>query len=49
MKSALMFSRQTDEWRTPQSFFDALHVEFNFQWDAAERPYVAEDVESAVA
>lgn len=35
MNSALMFSRATDEWATPQGTFDALHREFDFQLDAA--------------
>lgn len=30
-----MFSRKTDEWSTPQDFFDALHAEFGFLIDAA--------------
>ncbi len=35
MNSALMFSKASDEWATPQATFDALHLEFRFQWDAA--------------
>lgn len=35
MKTALMFSRQTDEWATPQDLFDALDAEFGFELDAA--------------
>lgn len=35
MNSALMFSKASDEWSTPQDFYDALHLEFVFQWDAA--------------
>jgi len=35
VNSALMFSKATDEWATPQEFFDALHAEFDFQLDAA--------------
>lgn len=35
MNSALMFSRSTDEWATPQDTFEALHREFDFQLDAA--------------
>jgi phage N-6-adenine-methyltransferase len=35
MNSALMFSKASDEWSTPQDFFDALHLEFVFEWDAA--------------
>lgn len=30
-----MFSKASDEWATPQDYFDALHAEFNFNWDAA--------------
>ncbi len=35
MNAALMFSRATDEWATPQATFDALHAEFGFALDAA--------------
>lgn len=35
MNNALMFSKATDEWETPQAFFDALHAEFDFELDAA--------------
>lgn len=35
MNSALMFSKATDEWATPQDTFDALHREFEFSLDAA--------------
>ena len=35
MDSAVMFSRKTDEWETPQALFDELNAEFRFQWDAA--------------
>jgi phage N-6-adenine-methyltransferase len=35
MNNALMFSRATDEWATPQEFFDRLHEEFEFSVDAA--------------
>lgn len=35
MNSALMFSKATDEWATPQDFFDRLHAEFGFALDAA--------------
>lgn len=37
MNSTLMFSRATDEWATPQEFFDALDAEFSFDIDAAAR------------
>lgn len=30
-----MFSKQSDNWSTPQEFFDALDQEFTFQLDAA--------------
>lgn len=29
----VMFSSQTDEWSTPQAFFDELNSEFNFDLD----------------
>lgn len=35
MNNALMFSKASDEWSTPQGCFDALHLEFQFDWDAA--------------
>lgn len=35
MNSAVMFSRQSDEWATPSVLFDALHAEFHFSVDAA--------------
>jgi phage N-6-adenine-methyltransferase len=35
MNNALMFSRATDEWATPQAFFDALNAEFEFGLDVA--------------
>lgn len=31
----IMFSSKTDEWSTPQSFFDKLNAEFDFNLDAA--------------
>ena len=33
MNTDLMFSSNTDLWATLQNFFDALHVEFNFETD----------------
>ena len=30
-----MFSKATDEWETPQAFFNELDAEFHFDWDAA--------------
>lgn len=35
MNSAVMFSRASDEWSTPQDFFDALDAEFTFDVDVA--------------
>lgn len=35
MNREAMFSSKTDEWSTPQSFFDALDAEFHFTLDAA--------------
>jgi site-specific DNA-methyltransferase (adenine-specific) len=35
MKSQVVFSRESDEWGTPDELFDALHEEFNFGLDAA--------------
>ena len=35
MNNALMFSKASDEWATPQVFFDALHAEFEFGLDVA--------------
>lgn len=35
LNSALMFSKNSDEWRTPQDFFEALDAEFGFDVDAA--------------
>lgn len=37
MKPDVMFSKATDEWRTPQATFDALNAEFGFDHDAAAR------------
>ena len=31
----VMFSRASDEWRTPRECYDALHDEFGFVLDAA--------------
>jgi phage N-6-adenine-methyltransferase len=38
MNSALMFSKASDEWETPQAFFDALDAEFGFDLDVAATP-----------
>lgn len=34
MKTDVMFSSKTDEWTTPQDFFDKLNDEFHFTLDA---------------
>lgn len=34
MNTELMFSSRTDEWETPQEFFDELNREFRFDLDA---------------
>lgn len=33
MNTEVMFSSQTDQWSTPQDFFDELNKEFNFTID----------------
>lgn len=33
MKTEVIFSRKTDEWETPQEFFEKLDSEFNFEID----------------
>lgn len=33
MKSEVMFSSNSEEWATPQKFFDELNKEFNFELD----------------
>lgn len=38
MNSALMFSKASDEWSTPQDFWDVLDAEFEFGCDAAASP-----------
>lgn len=35
MNTEVMFSSKTDQWATPQSFFDMLNEEFHFTLDAA--------------
>jgi phage N-6-adenine-methyltransferase len=35
MNNALMFSKASDEWATPQPLFDELDREFHFKFDAA--------------
>lgn len=32
------FTSKTNEWSTPQDFFDRMHAEFNFTLDAAATP-----------
>lgn len=36
--NAIHFSSKSDEWETPQSFFDKLNAEFGFTLDAAACP-----------
>ena len=38
MNTELMFSSQTDQWSTPQDFFDELDAEFGFGLDACALP-----------
>ncbi|MNW44647.1 DNA N-6-adenine-methyltransferase (Dam) [compost metagenome] len=33
-----LFTSTTDLWETPQNFFDALHLEFNFKTDVCALP-----------
>lgn len=35
LKTAAMFSKATDDWRTPHAFFEALDAEFGFDLDVA--------------
>lgn len=35
---SIMFSSQTDEWATPQEFFDKLNKEFHFTLDPCALP-----------
>lgn len=35
MNSAVMFSKASDNWSTPQDFYDRLHAEFKFTLDGA--------------
>ena len=37
-KMAVHFSSETDEWPTPQDFFDKLNAEFNFELDVCATP-----------
>lgn len=38
MNTKVMFSSKTDQWATPQSFFDKLNSEFNFDLDTCAIP-----------
>lgn len=38
MNTELMFSSETDEWATPQAFFDELDAEFHFDLDVCALP-----------
>ena len=38
MNTAAMFSSTTNEWETPQDFFDKLNKEFNFTLDPCATP-----------
>lgn len=38
MKTDVMFSSATDEWATPQDFFDNLNNEFHFETDVCATP-----------
>lgn len=38
MNTEVMFSRQSDEWATPQDLFDRLHAEFRFTLDPCATP-----------
>lgn len=38
MNTKVMFSSQTDQWSTPQWFFDELNKEFDFQCDVCALP-----------
>ena len=35
MNTDVMFSKASDEWSTPDDFYQSLYMEFDFQWDAA--------------
>lgn len=44
MNTAVMFSSKTDDWATPQQFFDDLNREFGFTLDpcADDRNHILE-------
>lgn len=37
MNTEVMFSKASDEWRTPEATFNALNAEFGFDFDVAAR------------
>lgn len=39
MKSNVVFSRKSDEWETPQAFYNELNKEFNFTLDPCATDY----------
>lgn len=39
MNTEVMFSSKTDQWATPQSFFDELNSEFHFTLDPCADEY----------
>lgn len=41
MMTSAMFSSATDEWATPQGFFDKLNEEFHFTLDPCALPHNA--------
>ncbi len=38
MNTDVMFSSATDEWATPQDFFDKMNAEFHFETDVCATP-----------
>jgi site-specific DNA-methyltransferase (adenine-specific) len=56
VNSELMFSKASDNWSTPQGFFDGLNAEFGFDLDAAASaenakvmPYLCADLDALIA
>lgn len=45
MNTDLMFSSKTDQWETPQDFFDQLNKEFHFTLDVCALPENAKCVD----
>lgn len=39
MNTKVMFSSKSDEWETPQAFFDSVNLEFNFDLDVCASFY----------